>query len=125
MVEVHLNGRKNSKSQHWWEWLVRYILNGVGKDLQTDVTTPNDMRTDPTLLRYSSAITEQRKCHGTDGRWLKSFTAFKLLGETRTTCTNVEQAVQTDATCSTQHCCDLLADNITRRLTSRIYGTEL
>lgn len=104
--------------------MVLYILNGVGNDLQTDVTTSNDMRTDPTLLRYSSATTEQRKCHGTDGFWLKSFTALKFLGETPT-CTNVEQAVQTDATCSIQHCCDLLADNITRRLTSRIYGTEL
>lgn len=31
----------------------------------TDVTTPNDVRTDPTLLSYSSAITEQKKWHGT------------------------------------------------------------
>ena len=37
----------------------------VGSGLQTDATTPNNGRavqTDPTLLRYASAITEQKKC---------------------------------------------------------------
>ena len=50
--------------------------NNVGRAVQTD----------PTLLRYASAITEQKKC------WelLKSLTGFKLCATTRN---NIQQHV--------------------------------
>ena len=64
--------------------------NNVGRAVQTD----------PTLLRYASAITEQKKCWSC---WLKSLTGFKLCA---TTPNNMQQqqGVQTDATCNIQQC---------------------
>ena len=53
--------------------------NNVGRTVQTD----------PILLRYTSAITEQKSC------WLKRLTGFKLCAATRN---NMQQGVQTDAT---------------------------
>lgn len=73
---------------------------------------------------YTSTIAEQKKCHGTVVG-SKVLPVSNFTEHLRTTCTNMQQGVQADAMCSTQHCCDLLADNITQRLTSRIYGTEL
>ena len=65
------------------------------------------VQTDPTLLRYASAITEQirmlRSC------WLKSLTCFKLCS---TTHNNLQQGVQTDAHCEIQQCWELLANNV-------------
>ena len=41
--------------------------------------------------------------------WLKSLTGFKLCATTRN---NMQQGVQTDATCNIQHCWQLLANNV-------------
>ena len=41
--------------------------------------------------------------------WLKSLTGFKLCATTRN---NMQQGVQTDATCNFQHCWQLLANNV-------------
>ena len=63
--------------------------NNVGRVVQTD----------PTLLRYASAITEQKKC------WellAEKFDRFILYA---TTSNNMQQGVQTDATCNIQQCC--------------------
>ena len=49
--------------------------NNVGRTVETD----------PTLLRYASAIMEQKKCWEF---WLKSFTGFKLCATTRN---NIQQ----------------------------------
>ena len=73
------------------------VPNNVGKAVQTD----------PTLLHYASAITEEirvlRSC------WLKSLTCFKLCS---TTHNNLQQGVQTDAHCEIQQCWELLANNV-------------
>ena len=63
--------------------------NNVGRAVQTD----------PTLLRYASAITEQKKC------WellAEKFDRFQTLRN------NMQQGVQTDATCNIQQCWELL-----------------
>ena len=68
-------------------------LNNVGRALQTD----------PTLLRYASAITEQKKC------WMllaKKSDRFQTLRN------NMQQGVQTDATCNIRQCWELLANNV-------------
>ena len=62
--------------------------NNVGRAVQAD----------PTLLRYASAITEQKKC------WellVQKFDRFKVCA---TTPNNMQQDVQTDATCNIQQC---------------------
>ena len=55
------------------------------------------VQTDPTLLCYASAIKEQKKCW--ECYWLRSLTGFKLYA---TTSNNMQQGVQTDATCNIQ-----------------------
>ena len=60
--------------------------NNVGRAVQTD----------PTLLRYASAITEQKKC------WELLAEKFDLFQTLRN---NIQQGVQTDATCNIQQCC--------------------
>ena len=79
----------------------------VGNGVQTDATTPNNVgravQTDPTLLRYASAITEQKKF----GELLaEKFDWFRILRN------NMQQGVQTDATCNIQQCWELLANNV-------------
>ena len=71
--------------------------NSVGRALQTD----------PTLLRYALAITEQKKC-------------WELLAEKfdwfQTLLNNIQQhatGVQTDAACNIQQCWELLVNNVT------------
>ena len=67
--------------------------NNVGRAVQTD----------PTLLRYASAITEQKKC------WellAEKFDRFQTLRN------NMQQGVQTDTTCNIQQCWELLANNV-------------
>ena len=80
--------------------------NNVGRAVQTD----------PTLLRYASAITEQKKC------WellvAEKFDVFQ------TTFNNMQQGVQTDATCNIQQCWELLTNNaasVCTRLQVTIY----
>ena len=66
--------------------------NNVGRAVQTD----------PTLLRYASAIMEQKKC------WellAEKFDRFQTLRN------NMQQGVQTDTTCNIQQCWELLANN--------------
>ena len=68
--------------------------NNVGRAVQTY----------PTLLRYASAITEQKKC------WellAEKFDRFQTLRN------NMQQGVQTDATCNIQQCWELLHTNVT------------
>ena len=65
---------------------VRDPINNVGIAVQTD----------PTLLHYASAITEQRKC------WellAQKFDQFQ------TSCNNMQHGVQADATWNTQQRC--------------------
>ena len=72
--------------------------NNVGRAVQTD----------PTLLRYASAITEQKKC------WellAEKFDRFQTVRD------NTQQGVQTDATCDIQQCWELLRP-FARSLTS-------
>ena len=60
--------------------------NNVGRAVQTD----------PTLLRYASAITEQKKC------WellVEKFDRFQTLRN------NMQQVVQTNAACNIQQSC--------------------
>ena len=73
--------------------------NNVGRAVQTN----------PTLLRYASAITEQKKC------WellAEKFDRFHLFQQHGTTSNNMQQSVQTDATCNIQQCWELLANNV-------------
>ena len=53
------------------------------------------MQTDPTLLGYASAITEQKKCWEL---FAEKFDRFQTLRN------NIQQGVQTDATCNIQQC---------------------
>ena len=68
--------------------------NNVGRAVQTD----------PTLLRYASAITEQKKC------WellAENFDRFQTLRNNtqQHLRNNMQQGVQTDAACNIQQCC--------------------
>ena len=57
---------------------------------------------DPTLLRYDSEITEQKKC------WeflAEKFDRFQTLRNKQ------QRGVQTDATCNIQQCWELLMNN--------------
>ena len=67
--------------------------NNVGRAVQTD----------PTLLRYASAITEQKKC-------------WELLAEKsdrfETLRNGMQQGVQMDATCNIQKCWEVFANNV-------------
>ena len=60
------------------------------------------VQNDPALLRYASAITEPKEMLG-------SLTGSKLR---LTTPNNMQQGVQTDATCNTQQCWVLLANKV-------------
>ena len=71
--------------------------NNVGKAVQTV----------PTLLHYALPSRNKRNV---GSFWLKSLTGFKLCA---TTLNNMQQGVQTDATCNIQHCWELLANNVT------------
>ena len=69
------------------------VPNSVGSAVQTD----------PTLLRFASAIMEQKKC------WellAEKFDQFQTLRN------NMQQGVQTDATCDIQQCWELVANNV-------------
>ena len=70
--------------------------NSVGRAVQTD----------PALFRNAAAITEQKNVGSC---LLKSLTGFKLCATTRN---NMQQGVQTDATCNIQQCWELLVNNV-------------
>ena len=64
------------------------------------------MQTDPTLLRYASAIMEQKKC------WevlAQKSDRFKLCAAFPN---NMQQGVQTDGTCNIQQGWKMLANNV-------------
>ena len=65
------------------------------------------VRTVPTLLHYALPSRNKRNV---GSFWLKSLTGFKLCA---TILNNMQQGVQTDATCNIQHCWELLANNVT------------
>ena len=67
-------------------------------------TVGRTVQTDPTLLRYASASTEQKKC------WellAEKFDRFQTLRNN-----SQQEGVQTDATCNIQQCWELLANNV-------------
>ena len=77
----------------WWLFLNTLILswrvrgpNNVGRAVQTD----------PTLLRYASTITEQKKCWELFAQKFNPFQTSRY---------SMQKSVQTDATCNTQQCC--------------------
>ena len=72
--------------------------NNVGRAVQTD----------PTLLCYASAITEQKKCWELLPVWPLS----NFAQQHATTSNNMRQRVQTDATCNIQPCWEFLANNV-------------
>ena len=74
--------------------------NNVGRAVQTD----------PTLLRYASAITEQKKFWELLAEKFDQFQTFAQ--QHATTSNNTQQGVQTDATCNIQQCWELLANNV-------------
>ena len=102
-----------SNLQQCWDlqFIVGRILPiSLCKPCVMSVRGPNNVgravQTDPTLLRYASAITEQKKC------WellAEKFDRFILYA---TTSNNMQQGVQTDATCNIQKCSELLANNV-------------
>ena len=68
------------------------------------------MQTDPTLLRYASAITEQKKC------WEFLAQNFDRFQTKRTTPNNTQQHViecANDQTCIIQQCCVRLPEAFT------------
>ena len=67
--------------------------NNVGRAVQTD----------PTLLRYASAITEQKKCWELLAEKFDWFQTFR---------NNMQKGVQTDSTCNIQQCWVFLANNV-------------
>ena len=58
---------------------------------------------DPTLLRFALVIMEQKKC------WESLAEKFDQLQTLRN---NMQQGVQTDATCDIQQCWELVANNV-------------
>ena len=54
------------------------------------------VQTDPTLLRYASTITEQKKCWELFAQKFNSFQTSRY---------SMQKSVKTDATCNTQQCC--------------------
>ena len=92
-----------NNSQQCWDLqciVVRIQPISLCKPCVMSVRGPNNVgravQTDPTLLRYASAITGQNKC------WellAERFDRFQLCA---TTSNNMQQGVQTDATCTIQ-----------------------
>ena len=80
------------------------------------VCGPNMEELCKSLLRYASAITEQKNVGSC---WFKSLTGFKLCA---TTPNNKQQSVQKDATWNIQRRCELLANN--RELKQRRRGRQ-
>ena len=104
--------------QQCWELLLacsQWCVNGCNnscKPCKMSVRGPNSVgravQMDPTLFRYASAITEQKKC------WellAEKFDRFQTVQQHATTSKNMQHGVQTDAKCPTmlgvvdQHCC--------------------
>ena len=112
------NGRNNS--QHCWDQ--QYVLGRIQprslcKPCVMSVRGPNNVgravQTEPTLLRYASAITEQKKCWELlTEKFDRIQTLRNNMQQHATTCNNMQQGVQTDTTCNIQQCWELLANNV-------------
>ena len=89
--------------------------NNVGRPVQTEQT----------LLRYTSAIVEQKKC------WellAQNFDQFQILGNnTSVSALNtMQQGVRTGATCKIQQCVELFANNVASARTGlQLFYTQL
>ena len=106
---LRLGANERNNSQQCWD--LQCIVGRIQpislcKPCVISVRGPNNVgravQTDPTLLRYASAITEQKKC------WellAEKFDWFQTLRN------NTQQGVQTDATCNIQQCWELLVNN--------------
>ena len=82
------------------------------------------VQTEKTLLRYTSAIAEQKKC------WellAQNFDQFQILGNNSVSAlNNMQQGVQTDATCKIQQCLELYANNVASAWTGlQLFYTQL
>ena len=69
------------------------------------------VQTEQTLLRHTSAIAEQKKC------WellAQNFDQFQILGNnfSVSALNNMQQGMQTGATCKIQQCLELYATNV-------------
>ena len=89
--------------------------NRVGRPVQTEKT----------LLRYTSAIADQKKC------WellAQNFDQFQILGNNSSVSAlnNMQQGVRTDATCKIQQCMELFANNVESAWTGlHLFYTQL
>ena len=105
------NGCNNSQQVWDLQCIVRRIQPiGLCNPFVMSLPGPNNVgkavQTHPTLLCYASAITEQKKW------WellAENFDRFQLGA---TTSNNMQQGVQTDATCNIQQCRELLSINV-------------
>ena len=87
--------------------------------VQTDATTPNNVGSCcvwemleelwKRIQHCCATLRRSRNKRNVGSRWLKSLTGFKLCA---TTSNNMQQGVQTDATCNIQQCWELLANNV-------------
>ena len=137
-LRLRANGRNNS--QHCCANNVGSCCVHVGSGVQTDATTQSQQcwdlqcivgRIQPISLckpcvisvcgpnNVGRAVQRIQHCCATLRRsrnktnvgscWLKNLTGFKLCA---TTSNNMQQGVQTDATCNMQQCWELLANNV-------------
>ena len=109
VLEWCANGCNNPK--HCWD-----LQSIVGRIQPTRLCKPCVMsvrgrnivgravQTDPTLLRYASAITEQKKCRELSA---EKFERFQTLRN------NMQQGVQTNSTCNIQQGWEFLVNNVT------------
>ena len=86
------------------------LCNPCGMSVRGSNNVGRTVQTDPTLLRYASAITEQKKCWELLAEKFKPVSNFAQ--QYATTSNNMQQGVQTDATCNIQQCWDLVANNV-------------
>ena len=83
------------------------------------------VQTEQTLLRYTSAIVEQKKC------WellAQNFDQFQILGNNTSVSAlnNMQQGVRTGATCKIQQCVELFANNVASARTGlQLFYTQL
>ena len=88
-------------------WISPWIQCVVHERESTTVGYP--VQTHETLLGYASMITKQKKCRE---KLTQKFEAFQIscnsIQQLTATRNNIQQSVQTPATCWAQHCCERL-----------------
>ena len=129
MLFNHFKLRANecNNSRHSWANNVESCCVRVGSSVKTYATTANDVAPSRVFVKEimcNACASPQQCCKscangsniaalrlGDQGTkdvgscWLKRLTGFKLCA---TTPNNIQQGVQTDATCNIQQCCDRL-----------------